>query len=86
MRVVNGYAALWAPPLDDSSQVHLFRIIGNVWTQAVDCATKMSVTIADNLGARHSRFEGEKDGVERAVKELSSEFPKLRVLSMFAIG
>ena len=73
-----------APPLNYTTHKCLFRIICYVRAESVEDLAIMAVTAPDDFWSLHSRTEGAEDARERSVKELASEFPELKAVSMLA--
>lgn len=47
------YDSRWAPSKEDPCKGRLFRVIGDMRSEAIDRATKVSVRAQNNVGGRH---------------------------------
>ena len=73
-----------APSLNYTTHKCLLRVIRYVRTKSIEDLAIMAVAAPDDLWSLHSRAEGAEDARERGVKELASEFPELKAVSMLA--
>ena len=76
----------WAPPLYDTGEESLLRVICNVGCETVNSSSKMTISTADNLWGFHSGFESFKNFAKRRMKNLSSEFLKFGIVRMSLVG
>jgi hypothetical protein len=51
----------WAPPLYDTGEESLLRVICNIGCKTVNDSSEMTIGAADDLWGCHSRFEGVKN-------------------------
>ena len=66
----------YAPAIDSPRCSGLFGIVSNVWTEAVDCTSKMVIGTADNVPVVHKRLEGLVDHLEGSMEYTAAEVSK----------
>lgn len=77
--------SLWAPVLDDTSQIYLLGVVRYVAGQIVDDESEVTVRAATKDGGFHGGAERLKYGGNGGVIELFFEAPKRRIVVMLAI-
>jgi hypothetical protein len=64
------------PPLYDARDKYLFRIVGYIWTNAINDFSEVAVEASNDFWGCHCRLESIKDFGNRGVKKLTFEFSK----------
>ena len=66
----------YAPAVDSPRCGRLLGVVSNVWTEAVDRASKMVIGTADNIPVVHERLEGIVDYLKRSMEYTAAEVSK----------
>ena len=65
--------SLWTPALNDPTDVHLLRVVGDEWTNLEDCAAVIAIGTKKNTRLRHPRFQRCEDVCNGGMVELLLE-------------
>lgn len=74
------------PPLHNTRQHNLFRVVGNKGGKLIDDATKMTIGTFAHHWYCHGRFEGSEDSGDGVVVELLFEDTKIVVVVVFSVS
>jgi len=76
---------LWTPILYDTCKERLFRIISNIRADTINCSPEMAIGTANRLRFSHSGFKRLEHFCKGGMHELTAEFPKAGIPTIFFI-